>query len=259
MYLKRRVEVRLRLVQDRLSRAQGYTDPGPHETNSDAFQCGAQACAIADGGGVHAGAQIASHLAVTALIESTKRSRTLQSAATRLRRGFKAAQAAVVRESKGVYADMGTSLSAVIVSSDRVVVGSVGNSPVFRLREGRLDRLTVDHAWSALPMHASSNASKENASPNVAATHSASSKELGSHKDAELARSVGSRGTGEPDIDVLDRRPGDRYVLCTDGVSVLTNEALLKSAARNEAAKEIVLEALRWGAEDHVTAIVIEV
>lgn len=144
--------------------------------------------------------------------------------------------------------DMGTTLSCLVLTDGHGIVAHVGDSRIYRLRGSRLKCLTTDHTFVQDMI------AEGELTPEKARSHPLRNM---------LTRAV---GTIEPleKVDVrIDRRcPGDRYLLCTDGLYNSLDEkrlaALLsKDAGASEMAIELVDQALKNGARDNVTAVTI--
>ena len=207
---------------------------------------------IADGmGGVTGGAE-ASRAAVRALATTFTGSNGLASGETaivadtvdaervdaaesmenRMRTGFQVANRQVLqlaRESPGLR-DMGTTLTAANLNGSRLVLGHVGDTRCLLLRDGRLARLTEDHAVRS--------------------------------PDNYLTRCVGAgQETVEADIGHHRLQVGDRIVLLTDGLwSVVDEEEIariLRTMDPQPAAEELVREANRNGGPDNSTVLVV--
>jgi PPM family protein phosphatase len=190
--------------------------------------------AIADGMGGAVGGAEASRTAVRAFAAQAADPRLRVEAGERLRRGFAAAServrevAATVPSLRG----MGTTLTAVILEAGRAVLGHVGDSRLYRLRDGRLEALTEDHAVKG-----------------------------SAHL---LLRCIGGDGPpAEPDVRTESVAAGDRLVLATDGVwNVVPSAELERAASRHkpqEAAEAMVQAALAAGGPDNATAVVVDV
>lgn len=154
-----------------------------------------------------------------------------------------------IREMAARHADwqeMGTTLTAAWVGQGRLVVGHVGDSRAYLIREGRATQLTQDHSVAGELMR----------------DGRLSQQEARRHPQRHmLTRSLG--GERAPEVDVVEVRlaPGDRLVLCTDGLTgaLETDEiARMVSGARSarEAADALLREALRRQAPDDVTVVV---
>jgi serine/threonine protein phosphatase PrpC len=186
---------------------------------------------VADGMGGHAGGAEASRTALRAIAAEALAGG--DDATARMQRGFAAAARRIADASAVVPAlrGMGTTATAVCFDGDAVAVGHVGDSRLYRVRDDRCERLTEDHAAPA----------PENL----------------------LTRCIGGgRDDVAADVAVHDVAPGDRFVLVSDGVwNVVPEATLARLAARREpqeAAEELVRQALALGGPDNATAVVVE-
>lgn len=209
-------------------------------TNEDDYLLGAVPgtgellAAIADGMGGLAGGAEASRIALRSLGSVVLDGPTPGPAVERLRLGCAAARDRVLDAAAAVPAlrDMGTTLTALLLRSDVVTIAHVGDTRVYRLRDGRCERLTTDHAVQ--------------------------------RPDNLLTRCIGAgQGDVVPDLHQEELRAGDRFVLVSDGVwSVLDHESFAAHAAGSpvqQAAEDLVLAALAAGGPDNATALVVEV
>lgn len=196
---------------------------------------GALVVAVADGmGGVVGGAE-ASRAGLRGLAAGLLRSADDGTdAAAAIAAGFAGASARVLEQARLLPAlkDMGTTLTALLIVGTRAVLGHIGDSRAYRWRNGTLDRLTQDHA------------SKEHAN--------------------RLLRCIGAGQPAEaPDESDLDLAVGDRLLLCTDGVwGTVPEPAMADVLGRlppQAAAEELLRLALRAGAPDNTTALVVQV
>jgi len=145
-------------------------------------------------------------------------------------------------------AGMGTTVAAVLARGDRLAIANVGDSRIYRLRQGELTQLSVDDTMAALIL------SKGVITPESLTVHP---------MRGVLMQAIGLHG----DVDVHLREDplenGDLYLLCSDGLYVAvdlgTIAAVLRSAATvEERTKDLIARALAGGAPDNVSAIVIE-
>ncbi|MCB9876027.1 MAG: serine/threonine-protein phosphatase [Planctomycetes bacterium] len=188
--------------------------------------------AIADGMGGVAGGAEASRTALRAL-GATVVDGAVAGADERLRRGFRAASGRVFESAAAVPAlrDMGTTLTALVLSGDEALVGHIGDTRLYRRRAGRSEALTTDHAVS--------------------------------EGESLLTRCIGA---GQLDSEVDELRlpvqPGDRFLLATDGVwNVVPADELDRLLAERDpqqAAEKLVRRALDLGGPDNATAVVVE-
>ena len=135
--------------------AYGTTTVGRRNNNEDAF-CVADEIglyAVADGMGGYEGGEVASRIVVDTLMESFAAASVsdVETARLRLELAIQRAHSRVTREAEGRLSEMGSTVAALLRIRDRIVVAHVGDSRVYRLREGRIEY------GRALPTHASSN------------------------------------------------------------------------------------------------------
>ena len=195
--------------------------------------------AVADGMGGHIGGEVASRLAIEAAVAAEG------AAVERLR----AANAAVVGTAldKPRLAGMGTTMTLAIFSPGAVEIGHIGDSRAYLYREGALAQLTRDHSLMA-DMIASGELT-----PEQAAVHP--------------FRSVITRALGMESRVVIDRvardlLPGDRLLLCSDGLTTMLPDAeigaLLSRGDPAAAAAALVAEANRAGGADNISVVVVD-
>jgi protein phosphatase len=143
-------------------------------------------------------------------------------------------------------ADMGTTLSALLITEDFAITAHVGDSRVFRLRGDLLKQLTTDHSFVQEMIE------EGELTPESALNHPLRS---------VLTRAIGTRETLEKvEIRIVDAAPGDRFLLSSDGLHdmVSLNEiaADLKEGTNPKlSAEKLLAEALRNGGKDNVTII----
>ncbi len=148
------------------------------------------------------------------------------------------------------YKNMGTTISFLVAAGDGLYIGGVGDSRVYMLRDGKFEQLTKDHSLTQALVDAGTISQDE------AATHR--------YKNV-LYRYLGTKegGTGT-EARRIEPRPGDRFVLCSDGVTDgLPTETIQDLLGRihdpQEAAEQIVQAALEGGSRDNVTCVVVHV
>jgi serine/threonine protein phosphatase PrpC len=224
----------------------GRTDPGrKRRRNEDSFVLEPPLFAVADGmGGAQAG-EVASQLAAAALRDAHAEGGVVELIQEANRRVWQRAN------EDAAASGMGTTVTAAIVEpGGRVVLGHVGDSRAYLLREGELIQLTEDHSLVAELVR------RGELSPQEAETHP--------------QRSVITRALGtDPDVDVdsfaVESQPGDVFLLCSDGLSSMVDDETVRSVLERHrtdldaAAKALVAEANRGGGEDNITAVLFEV
>jgi protein phosphatase len=207
---------------------------------------GARLWVVADGMGGHQGGATASRLALEALGEAFAREPRV--GAEWLRRSLEEANARIYRaagRSPDLFG-MGTTCVALLLSADGAAwVAHVGDSRAYRLRDGELRPLTADHsAVAELERRGLISAAE-------AAVHP---------RRNELLRSIGVESDVEVDVAPVDVRPGDRLLLCSDGLCGVVPEseiaALLGAGPPAQAARALVDAANARGGPDNVTVVI---
>ena len=215
-------------------------------TNQDAYMVMDSAAAVADGMGGHEAGEVASHLAIAEAGRLLAGNPRRPKAA--LTKAFAAANAAVRKASRPPdRAAMGSTLTAVLVQSGRAWVGHVGDSRVYLLREGKLEQLTEDHSLVA----------------DLVKSGTLSAEEARTHPRRHvITRAVGSHMVIRPDIFSLPVLPGDRLILCTDGLTNhVDGRGLAKLAGETDlpsACRKLVEAAKTGGGSDNITVIIID-
>ena len=143
---------------------------------------------------------------------------------------------------------MGTTVVAALVAGDRVALVSVGDSRIYRLRDGSLEQLTSDDTWLASVLGAKE---AEDADPAHPLRH-------------VLTSVVGTKDDLKPESREEELKPGDRFLLCTDGVhgkldSAALTTVLAGATSAEDGATQLIDEALTRGTTDNATALVITV
>ncbi len=143
---------------------------------------------------------------------------------------------------------MSTTLSALLVVDRLGVVAQVGDSRIYRLRGGTVEQLTEDHTLVNMQLKAGLLTPEE---ARVA------------HGRNVITRAVGHLDYVEVDTRMIDVEPGDRYVLCTDGLHGYVEGDEVLAVAAEEAldlcAERLVELANSRGGKDNITAVVVEV
>jgi protein phosphatase len=219
--------------------------------NEDRALEGLTLFAVADGMGGHAGGEVAAAIAVEALEAGFNRTPTMDG----LVAAVQDANRAVWERGVGDQAlrGMGTTVTAAALvataDGDRLVLVNVGDSRSYRFHDGTLDQLSVDHSVAE----------------ELVAQGALSEAEAAVHpKRHILTRALGISPQVEVDIWEVVPEDGDRYLLCSDGLS---NEvppdviAGVLSSVRDphEAAETLVGLANESGGNDNITAIVVDV
>lgn len=231
-----------------IMRVAAATDQGlvrPH--NEDAHHADGLLLAVADGiGGLPAG-EIASELVIEVLVGLVERAavepdqplvllgRVVDAANERIRRA--------VAEQPEVEG-MGTTLTAMLVVGDRIGLVHVGDSRAYLLRDGQLTQLTRDDTYVQLLVD------RGVITPEEALVHP--------HRSVVTQALRGE--PVNPTCTVLRPHQGDRYLLCSDGLSDVVSPEAIAQVMRDEpdlraCAEQLIKLALRAGGPDNITAV----
>jgi PPM family protein phosphatase len=233
----------------KIGRTAVVTDPGRRRIgNEDAYVFKPPFFVIADGmGGARAG-EIAAGLAAAALEEGDTP------------RGAEGIVRLIDEANRRIWersvqdpetAGMGTTLTAALVEPDAgtVLIGHVGDSRAYLHRDGALEQLTTDHSLVVELVESGI------LTPEEAERHP---------QRSAITRAVGTEPTVEVDAFSVDAKPGDLYLICSDGLTdMLTSEeveALIRQAEAEPAktAKALVAAANERGGEDNITVVLFE-
>jgi PPM family protein phosphatase len=220
------------------------------EGNEDSAYAGPRLLAVADGMGGHAAGEVASAVTIASMAELDSG----QPSGDMLTALASAVAAANARLQEKIIANpavegMGTTLTALLWSDGHAAVCHIGDSRGYLLRQGELYQITHDHTL------VQSLVDEGRISADDVSTHP---------QRSLLLRALDGRSAAEPDLSVHDAMPGDRYLLCSDGLSgVVSDETLrdtLEAAAEPEAAtRELIDLANAGGGPDNITCIVADV
>ncbi|WP_432497328.1 Stp1/IreP family PP2C-type Ser/Thr phosphatase [Kineococcus gypseus] len=220
-------------------------------TNQDSGYAGPHLLVVADGMGGHAGGDVASSLAVGELSVLDGESHGSDDAAEHLHRALEAANEQLRRRvaDEPELAGMGTTVTAVLRAGSRLVLAHIGDSRGYLLRDGRLTQLTRDHSY------VQSLLDEGRISLEEAERHP---------QRSVIMRVLTGRDDDTADVSVREARPGDRYLLCSDGLSgVVSQETLQETLAAGEppeaTCERLVELALRGGGPDNVSCVVADV
>lgn len=211
---------------------------------------------VADGMGGHANGQDASRLAIQTMIDymlpRISSSETLHDEAfkTLLGEGVQQANLAVNSRNVEAHADMGTTMTTALVVGVTAYVANVGDSRTYFYRDGQgLSRVTNDHSVVASLVEAGI------IKPDDIYTHP---------KRNQIYRSLGEKPVVEVDTFQVDLQPGDKLLLCSDGLWDMVRDPVIQqvlgkpSSDPNKTGQELIKAALQGGGEDNVTVIVVQ-
>ncbi|MDQ1711657.1 MAG: family protein phosphatase [Frankiaceae bacterium] len=216
--------------------------------NEDSAFAGRRLLAVADGMGGHAAGEVASAAVIAALERLDETDAGDPRAALRdAVRNANAGLRDMVAADNELHG-MGTTVTAVLADGDAAWLAHVGDSRAYLLHDGELRQLTRDHTFVQQLVDEGRIRRDE------ASTHP---------QRSLITRALDGRDDVEPDLERLDLRPGDRLLLCSDGLSaVVSDESIaevLRDSTPEEAVRRLVDLALRGGGPDNITCIVADV
>ena len=209
------------------------------QNDEDSVYAGRWLYAVADGMGGHAAGEVASAAVIDSLClhdADVGQAALLE----RLGRAVMEANGEVARNAADDPArrGMGTTLTAMLWSGDRFALAHIGDSRAFRLREGQLGQITEDHVMGKLVSNAG-------------------------YLAPVLSRYLDGRPDRSPDLSIREARSGDRYLICSDGLSPVVGTAairdvLVSATDPGEAVRRLVSLAEDAGGPDNISVIVID-
>ncbi|MDH6111964.1 serine/threonine protein phosphatase PrpC [Kitasatospora sp. MAP12-15] len=220
------------------------------EGNEDSGFAGPRLLAVADGMGGAAAGEVASSEALSSIVSLdeadlradllTLLSDAVHGANERLR---------VMVEQDPQLEGMGCTLTALLWTGERMGLAHVGDSRAYLLRDGSLTQITQDHTWVQRLVD------EGRITPEEAETHP---------QRSLLMRALDGRGQVEPDLSIREVRAGDRYLICSDGLSGPVSHQTLEETlgsyyAPEQTVQELIQLALRGGGPDNITCIVADV
>ncbi len=229
------------------------SDIGKHRSsNQDSGYSGYQLFFVADGMGGHAGGDIASAITSQRVALTDSKYDTVEEAIESLKAGVIEANSmltgTVVEHPE--LQGMGTTFSGLLVHGSQIITAHIGDSRIYRMRSGQVEQITKDHTFVQKLVDLGRITEEE------ALVHP---------RRSVLMRVLGDvQGDPELDIALYDALPGDRWMVCSDGLSgvvpddVMAN-ILASSVPTEEAAELLVGEALEYGAPDNVTVVITDI
>ncbi len=216
--------------------------------NEDSVYAGARLLALADGMGGHAAGEVASQLVIAALahLDDDEPGGDLLAkleAAVHAGNAAIAAQVEMEPELEG----MGTTLTAILFDGNRIGLAHIGDSRGYLLRDGELTQITKDDTFVQT----------------LVDEGRITREEAHSHPQRSLIMRALTGHEVEPTLTMREARAGDRYLLCSDGLSDPVSDETIREALQipdvAEAAYRLIELALRGGGPDNVTVVVADV
>ena len=220
------------------------TDVGRlRKNNQDAVILGNGLAGVADGMGGHKGGEIASAGLRDGLLRETKDKAPCMEA---LREAVNAVNLELweQQESDAELSGMGTTLTVLWPAEEEMLIGHVGDSRAYLMRDGQMKQVTEDHSMVADMVR------RGLLSEEQAATHPMRN---------YITRAVGTEPEIAADIISIPRKNGDRWLVCSDGLHGLVArerlQELLGMEDPEEAADQMIREALDQGGRDNISLV----
>lgn len=228
------------------------TDVGMvRQSNEDAFSAEGELFIVADGMGGHNAGEVASALAVTTMKSGARNGLTEPS---QFRELVQQANTAIYTASldDSAQSGMGTTVTALAVlpgEEPRVMVANVGDSRTYVWRNGRLDRISIDHSYVQELVN------EGIITPEEARTHP---------RRNIVTRALGIDRTVQVDVFTYEVRTGDRLVLCSDGLVDEVSDAEISKVIgqhsnAQECAEALIMVANTNGGRDNTTVVVVDI
>jgi PPM family protein phosphatase len=224
---------------------------GRYSNNQDSGYAGPHLLVIADGMGGHAAGDVASSTAIARLValdeESAGGGDALERLTTALADANQDLRDRVAAEPS--LHGMGTTVTALLNSGGKLALAHIGDSRGYLLRDGQLTQITHDHTFVQ----------------SLVDDGRLTEEEARSHPQRNLITRV---LTGErddtPDLSVREAKPGDTYLLCSDGLTgVVTEETLTEVLGDGSdvgtRAEQLIDLALKGGSSDNITCVVADI
>ncbi|MEW9556003.1 Stp1/IreP family PP2C-type Ser/Thr phosphatase [Nonomuraea sp. NPDC050783] len=220
------------------------------EGNEDSAYASGRLLAVADGMGGHAHGEVASSVAIAAMAsleEVPKGGDLLNAIEAAVRDANRRLHEMVGRDPS--LKGMGTTLTAMLWNGTQVALVHVGDSRAYLLRRGELYQITHDHTLVQQLVD------DGRITPEEAATHP---------QRSILLRALDGSGEVDPDLTLREAQVGDRYLLCSDGLSGVVSAETLHATLTNiddpeEVVRQLIDLANRGGGPDNITCVLADV
>jgi serine/threonine protein phosphatase PrpC len=215
--------------------------------------------AVADGMGGHSGGEVASKLALQVVADRALRAVILPELAGELvleddipvllRQSIIAANDMVYLDRQKRDSDMGTTLTTAYIRDDRLFIAHVGDCRAYRWNSNGLEQLTTDHSVIA----------------RLIVEGQAEPEELYTHPHRSIVyRCIGDKPLVDVDTVLLPLEPGDRVVLCCDGLWEMLRDEGIEDVLMQESDPQLACDILvrhanAAGGEDNISVIIVQI
>ncbi len=224
---------------------------GPKSRNEDSGYAGPHLLVLADGMGGHAAGDVASSMIVGELAPLDGQSIGADSALLTLEKSIRAANSrlSTAMEDNPDLSGMGSTTIAMLRSGNKLAMAHIGDSRAYVLRDGTLSQITKDHSFVQ----------------QLVDEQRITREEAEDHPQRSLVtRVMTGQEEDEPDLSMRELKVGDRYLLCSDGLSDfvragILQEILTEAPTPEDAADRCIEVALKASARDNVTVVIADV
>ena len=223
------------------------TDVGKlRKNNQDAVILGNGLAGVADGMGGHNGGEIASAGLRDGLLRETK---DLLPDVEALKEAVRKVNYELweQQENDASLSGMGTTLTVLWPSKEKMIIGQIGDSRAYLFRNGELSQVTNDHSMVADMVR------KGVLTEEQAACHPMRN---------YITRAVGTEENIETDLTIHDRKQGDRWLVCSDGLYGMITRSQLNQMIQTEdlekAADEMLQAAMQGGGKDNISLVLLQ-
>jgi protein phosphatase len=220
--------------------------------NQDSGYAGSYLFVVADGMGGHAGGDVASAIAIRRISEVDQRYTSAHDAAFALQSALIAANSLLAETvfEHNELTGMGTTVSGLIRVDNQIAMAHIGDSRVYRFRGSKLEQISTDHTFVQRLVDSG------RITPEEAAVHPRRSVLMRVLGDVDAAPEI--------DTEVFDTAPGDRWMICSDGLSSYVSDEKMEHVLATvpdaqAAAERLIKESLDQGAPDNVTVVLLDI
>ena len=218
------------------------------QVNQDSGYAGPHLLVVADGMGGHAAGDVASSIAIGEMVSLDGESHGADDALDLLAEALSAANIELQQamQSQPELQGMGTTVTALLRAGNKIAVAHIGDSRAYLLRDGTFTQITHDHSFVQ----------------SLIDEGRITEEEAQGHPQRSLVTRVLTGAEGdEPDLAMREARVGDRYLVCSDGLSGFVardtiQEILEQGMPPGRTADRLVELAMRAGAPDNVTCVI---
>lgn len=231
----------------------GISDPGlVRSVNQDNYyvdESQGRFFVVADGMGGHAGGQEASEIAINVVKDYLEENwESSEDSPVLLDKALTQANLSILQDQSlhPERSEMGTTAVILMFRQEQTWIAHVGDSRIYRLRQSKLEQLTEDHTWVARAIKAG-DLTKEEAKMHP--------------WRHVLSQCLGRKDICQIDVQQINVEPGDRFLLCSDGLTEEVADELIEKLlveSKQELAPQVLVEAAKEsGGSDNITVVIV--